>query len=164
MAITVDPITVLPSKITSVLPSLVAVTIDEPEPVPDEEAELEKLVASSDADFDEIVKFGSLCSVMVPDIFLSSGISTTDVVAGGHAYYIDLGNLHGDKTVVVGSKSKIYRINNVNTTLFYDDSPRAQMDGGAGCLSQIWSVFFIMSGTFATSSKVAFACMVLLPR
>ena len=52
MAITVDPIKVLPSKITSVSPSLVVVTIDKPEPVSDEEAELENLVASSDADLD----------------------------------------------------------------------------------------------------------------
>ena len=132
MVITVDPITVLPSKITSVSPSLVAVTIDEPEPLPDEEAELEKLVASSDDDLDEIIKFGSLCSVMVPDTFLSSGISTADVVAGDPVYHIDLGNLHDDEIIVAGSKSKIYCINKVDTTLFYDESPRAQMDGGAG--------------------------------
>ena len=120
MAITVDPITVLPLKITSVSPSLVAVTIDEPEPVPDKEAELKKLVACSDADLDEIIKFGSLCSVMIPDTFLSSGISIVDVVVGDPVYHIDLGNLHDDKTVVAGSKSKIYRINNIDTTLFYD--------------------------------------------
>ena len=60
MAITVDPITVLPSKIISVPPSLVTVIIDEPELVPDEGVELEKLVASSDANLDEIIKFGSL--------------------------------------------------------------------------------------------------------
>ena len=47
-------------------------------------------------------------------------------------YHIDLGNLNDDETVVAGSKSKIYRINKVDTTLFYDDSPRAQMNGGAG--------------------------------
>ena len=69
---------------------------------------------------------------MVPYTFLFSGIFTADVVAGDPVYHIDLGNLHDDKTVVAGSKSKIYRINNINTTLFYDDSPRAQMDGGAG--------------------------------
>ena len=125
MVITVDPITVLPSKITSVSPSLVAVTIDEPEPVPDEGAELEKLVASSDVDLDKIIKFGSLYSVMVLDTFLSSGISTADVVAGDLVYHIDLGNLHDDETVVVGNKSKIYYINKVDTTLFYNDSPRA---------------------------------------
>ena len=132
MVITVDPITVLPSKITSVSPSLVAVIIDEPEPVPNEEAKFERVISSSDADLDEIIKFGSLCSVMIPDTFLSSGISIVDVVVGDPVYHIDLGNLHDDKTVVAGSKSKIYCINNVNTTLFYDDSPRAQMDGGDG--------------------------------
>ena len=132
MAITVDPITVPHSKITSVSPSLVAVKMDEPEPVFDEESKLEKLVASSDADFDEIIKLGTLCSVMVPDTFLSSGVSIADVVVGDPVYPIDLGNLHDDETVVAGSKSKIYRVNNVDTTLFYDDSPGAQMDGGAG--------------------------------
>ena len=130
MAITVDSITVLPSKITSVSPSLVTITIDEPGPIPNEDAELVKLVASSDADLVEITKFGSLCSVMVPDAFLSSGISTTDVVGGDTVYHIDLGNLHHDRTVVAGSKSKIYRINKVDTTLFLVDSPRARMDGG----------------------------------
>ena len=124
MAITVNPIKVPPSKITFVSPSLVAVSIEEPEPVSDEEAELEKLVASSDVDLDEIIKFGSLCSVMIPETFLSNGISTADVVAGDLVYYIDLGNLHDDETVLAGSKSKICRINKVDTTLFYDDSPK----------------------------------------
>ena len=132
MVINVDPIKILLSKIISVSPSLVAVTIDEPEPVSDEEAELEKLVASSDADLDKIIKFGSLCSVMIPETFLSSGISTTDVVAGDLVYHIDLGNLYDDETVVAGSKSETYCINKVNTTLFYNDSPRAPMNGGAG--------------------------------
>ena len=40
MAITIDPIPVSPSKITSASPSLVAVSIDEPKQVPNEEAEL----------------------------------------------------------------------------------------------------------------------------
>ena len=52
MVITVDPIKVLPSKIISISASLAAVTIDEPEPVSDQEVKLEKLVASSDADLD----------------------------------------------------------------------------------------------------------------
>ena len=55
--ITVDPIIVTPSKITSVSQSLVAVSINEPVPVPDKEAELEKLVESSDADLNEVIKF-----------------------------------------------------------------------------------------------------------
>ena len=61
MAITVDTIIVPPLKITAVSPSLVTVSIDKPEPVSDDKAELEKLVASSDADLHEINKFGSLC-------------------------------------------------------------------------------------------------------
>ena len=129
MAITVDPIIVPTSKLTSVSPSLVAVSIDEPVLVPDNKAELEKLVESSDADLDEVIKFGSLCSVMIPETFLSSGISTADVVADNPAHHIDLGNLHDDETVVAGSKTKIYRLNKVDTTVFYDDSPQAQMDG-----------------------------------
>ena len=95
---------------------------------------------------------------MIPETFLSSVISTAYVVAGDPVYHIDLGNLHDDEAVVAGSKSKIYRINKVDTTLFYDDSLRAQMDG------EIWSVFFMMSNISMTSSRIAFACMVLLPR
>ena len=81
MAITVDPTIVSPSKITSFSPNLVVVSINEPAPVPDNEAELEKLVASSDADLNEVIKFRSLCSVMIPETFLCSGISTVDIVA-----------------------------------------------------------------------------------
>ena len=62
MVITIDPIIVLPSKITSVSLSLVDVSINEPVPVSDNKAELKKLVESSDVDFDEVIKFGSLCS------------------------------------------------------------------------------------------------------
>ena len=122
MAITVDPIPLSPSKITSVSPSLVAVSIDEPDPIPNEEVELEKLVESSDSDLDEVIRFGSLCSVMIPEMFLSCGISTGDVVADNPVYHIDLGNLHDDKTVVAGSKTKTYRLNKVDTTVFYNDS------------------------------------------
>ena len=93
VAVTIDPISVSPSKITLVLPSLVAVSIDEPKHVPDEEAELEKLVASSDADLDEVIKFDSLCLVMIPETFLSCGISTADVVADNPVYHVDLGTL-----------------------------------------------------------------------
>ena len=130
MAITVNPIPVSPSKITPVSPSLVAVSIDMPEHVSDDEAELEKLVASSDADLDEVIRFGSLCLVMISETFLSCGIPTADVVADNPVYHIDLGTLHGDETVVAGSKTT--RLNKINTTMLYDDSPQAQMDGGAG--------------------------------
>ena len=65
MVITVDQIIVPPSKITSVSSSLVVVSMNEPVPVPDDEAELEKLMASNDADLDQIIKFPSLCSVYV---------------------------------------------------------------------------------------------------
>ena len=145
MAITVNPIKLLPLKIMSVSPSIITVTTDEPESVLDEEAELEKLVASSDADLDEIIKFGSLCSVMIPETFLSSGISTTNVVADDLVYHIDLGNLPNDVTVVVGSKFKIYCINKVDTTIFYDDSPRAQMVGDAGMsIQNLVNIFHIV--------------------
>ena len=100
MAITVDLIIVPLSKITSISPSLVAVSINEPVPVPDNKDKLEKLVESSDADLDEVIKFGKLCSFMIPEIFLSSGISTADVVADNPAHHIDLGNLHDDETIV----------------------------------------------------------------
>ena len=133
MAITADPIPLSRSKIPSVSPStqpsLVAVSIDEPEPIPDEEVELEKLVESSDSDLDEVIRFGSLCSVMIPETFLSCGISTADVNADNPVHHIDLDTLQDDKTVVAGSKT--INLNKLDTTLFYDDSPRAQMDGGA---------------------------------
>ena len=63
---------------------------------------------------------------MIPETFLSTGISTADVVTNNH---IDLGSLYDDETVVAGSKTKTYRLNKVDTTVFYDDSPQAQMDG-----------------------------------
>ena len=69
---------------------------------------------------------------MIPETFLSSGISTADVVAGDPVYCIDLCNLHDDETIVAGSKSKSYRINKVDTTLFYDEFSRAHLDGDAG--------------------------------
>ena len=90
------------------------------------------MVASSDVDLDEIIKFGSLCSVMIPETFLSNKISTADVVTDNPMYHIDLVNVHDDKIVVVGSKSKTYRLNKVDTTLFYNDSSQAQMNGGTG--------------------------------
>ena len=67
---------------------------------------------------------------MIPETFLSCGISTADVVADNPVYHIDLGTLQDEKTVVAGSK--IINLNKLDTILFYDDSPRAQMDGGAG--------------------------------
>ena len=159
MAITIDPITVSPSKITSVSPSLVAVSIDEPELIPNEEAGLEKLVELSDSNLDEVIKFGSLCSVMIPETFLSCGSSTADVVADNPVYRLDFGTLQDDETVVAGSK--ILNLNKMDTTLFYDDSPRAQMDGGTRVsITSGWSVFFIIFGTSMPSSKVAFVCTV----
>ena len=132
MAIIVNPIPVSPSKITSVSLSLVAVSINEPEHVSDDEVELEKLVASSDSDLDEVIKFGSLCLVMIPEIFLSTGISTADIVANNPVYHIDLGTLHDDATIVAGIHRKIHHVNKIDTTIFYDDSPQSQIDGGAG--------------------------------
>ena len=43
MVITVNPIIVSSSKITAVSPSLVAVSIDDPEPISDDKAELKKV-------------------------------------------------------------------------------------------------------------------------
>ena len=133
MAITVDPIplscTKVPSVSPSTQPSLVAVSIDEPEPIPDEEVELKKLVKSSDSDLDEVIQFGSLCLVLIPETFLSCGISTADIIADNHVYHIDLGTLQDEDTAV--TRSKLINLNKLDTTLFYDDSPRAQMDGGA---------------------------------
>ena len=111
MAITADFITVPPSKITSVSPSLVAVSINEPIRASNNKAELEKLAVSSDAELNEMIKFRSLCSVKIPEIFLSRGIFTVNVVADNPVYHIDLDNLHDDKTVVAGSKTKTYRLN-----------------------------------------------------
>ena len=57
MAITVDPIIVSPPRITCVSIRLVSVSVsvDDPVPVPDDEAELEKLVESSDEDLDQVI-------------------------------------------------------------------------------------------------------------
>ena len=93
---------------------------------------MEKLVESSDSDLDEVIKFGSLCLVMIPEIFLSTGISTADIVANNPVYHIDLGTLHDDATIVAGIHRKIHHVNKIDTTIFYDDSPQAQMNGGAG--------------------------------
>ena len=131
MEVTIDPIIVLPSKITSVSPSLVAVSVDDSVPVPDDKEELEKLVESSDEGLDEVIKFGSLCLVMISEIFLSPGISTIGVVASNPVHHVDLGTLHDDETIFAGSKSKIHCLNKVDATVFYDDSPWAQIDGGA---------------------------------
>ena len=69
---------------------------------------------------------------MIPETFLSSGISTVNVVADNPVYHIDPDNLHNDNTVVVGSKTKTYHLNKVNTTLVYNDSSQTQMDSGTG--------------------------------
>ena len=93
MAITADPIIVPPLKITYLPPSLVAVSIDDPVMVPNDEAELEKLVESRDTDLDETINFRSLCSVIIPKTFLSTGISTADIVVNNPVYHIDVGML-----------------------------------------------------------------------
>ena len=97
LAIKVDTIPLSRSKILSVSPStqpsLIAVSIDGPNPISDEEVELEKLVESSDSSLDEVIQFDSLCSVMIPETFLSCGISTTDVVADNPVHHINLGTL-----------------------------------------------------------------------
>ena len=121
MTITVDPIIVPPSKIISISPSLVAVSVDDTVSVPDDEAEFKKLFKSSDEDLDEVIRLESLCSVMIPKTFLSAGISTADNVANNPVHH---------KTIVAESKSKIYCLNKVDATFFYDDSPWAQMNDG----------------------------------
>ena len=80
---------------------------------------MEKLVASNNSDLDEVIKFGSLCLVMIPEIFLS----TADIIANNPVYHINLGTLHDDDTIVAGSHRKIHRVNKIDTTISYDDSP-----------------------------------------
>ena len=104
-------------------PVLVAVTIQPA--VVDEDAELEKLVASSDADLEDIVRFGSLCSVLIPDYCLSTGISTADVFGDNPA---DMDCSPDDDTITTGNI--LSKINCPDHVVFYDE-PRAQMDGGA---------------------------------
>lgn len=60
---------------------------------------------------------------MIPKTSLSAGISTADIIADNAVYHIDLGTLHDDETVVTGSKSKIYCLNKVDATIFYDEFP-----------------------------------------
>ena len=69
---------------------------------------------------------------MIPETFLPTGISTVDVVANNPVDHINLGTLHDDDTIVAGSNRKVHRVNKIDTTIFYDDSPQAQMDNGAG--------------------------------
>ena len=69
---------------------------------------------------------------MILETFLSAGISTADIVVNSSVHHIDLGTQHNNETIVAGSTSKIYCLNKVNATVFYDDSPWAQMDSGAG--------------------------------
>ena len=123
MAITVDPIIVPSLKITTVSPSLVAFYIDDPVPVLDDKAELDKLVESSDADLHKIIKLRCLCSVTIPETFLSGRISTANIVADNSVYHNDLDNLHNNETIVARCKNKTYCLTKVDTTVFYDDSP-----------------------------------------
>ena len=104
-------------------PVLVAVTIQPA--IIDEDAELEKLVESSDADLEDIVRFGSLCSVLIPDYCLSTGISTADVFGDNPA---DMDCSPDDDTITTGNI--LSKINCPDHVVFYDE-PRAQMDGGA---------------------------------
>ena len=64
-------------------------------------------------------------------IHFSAGISTTNLVANNPVYYIDLGDLYDDETVVAGSKSKVYCLNKVDATIFCD-SFWAQIDNRVG--------------------------------
>ena len=99
-----------------------------------------------------MIKFESLCSVIIPENFLSSGISTADVVADNH---IDLGNQHDDETVLAGIKTKIYCLKKVDTTLFYNDSPQVQMNGGAGMsVTNLVSLLHISRSSMHLSNKV----------
>ena len=56
--------------------------------------ELEKLGESSDVDLDEVICFGSLCSVMILELLFSTGISITDVVTGNSIHPIEFGTLY----------------------------------------------------------------------
>ena len=162
MVITVYQIKVPPSKITSISPSLVVIAIDDPVPVLNDEAELKKLVESSDANLDKVIKFGSLCLVMIPETFHSTGISTTNIVANNPVYHIDLGNLHNDDTIVAGNKSKTYCLNKVDNTVFYDDSPWDQMDSGASVsITNLVSLLHNKNSS-TQSTRVMSVCMVLL--
>lgn len=99
IAITLELIIPSPSKITFVSPKLVVVSSDEHVPVPDNEAELERLVES-----DEIICFGSRCSVIIPQTFCATGISTVGIVPDNPVHHIDPGALHNDKKIVAEKK------------------------------------------------------------
>ena len=96
MAITVKSIV---AKLT-----LVAVSVD---PLiikqVNKEAELEKLIESSDSDLEVVIYFGSFCPITTPDNFLSAGISTANVVADEPIYRVSIGTLQHNETVVAGS-------------------------------------------------------------
>ena len=69
---------------------------------------------------------------MIPETFLSAGISIAYIVTNNPVYHIDLGTLYDDETIIAGSKDEIYRLNKVNTTICYDHPLQAQIDSGAG--------------------------------
>ena len=99
---------------------------------------------------------------MIPENFLSSGVSTADVVADDPVYHIDLGNLHNDDTIVAGNKSKTYCLNKVDNTVFYDDSPWDQMDSGASVsITNLVSLLHNKNSS-TQSTRVMSVCMVLL--
>ena len=87
-----------------------------------DEAELEKLIDSTEDDLDDVIAYKSLATVIVPD-FVLNGAATSDVF--GDDYYGDDHEANCDVTVTAG----INQLNN-NDTVFYDEV-RAQMDGGA---------------------------------
>ena len=57
---------------------------------------------------------------MIPETFMSTGISTSDIVTNNRVHHIELGTLHDDETVVAGSKNKVYCLNRVDSTFFHD--------------------------------------------
>jgi hypothetical protein len=88
----------------------------------EDDAELEKLIDSTEDDLDDAIAYKSLSTVTVPN-FVVNGIATSDVL--GDDYYGDDHETNCDATVTAG----VNKIDN-NESIFYDEI-RAQMDGGA---------------------------------
>jgi hypothetical protein len=123
-----EPIkSVIPDKIksTSKIKSATSISSESSttvESVEDEDdAELEKLVDSTEDDLDDVIAYKSLSTVTVPD-FVVNGIATSDIL--GDDYYGDDHENNCDATVT----ADVNKIGN-NESIFYDKI-RAQMDGG----------------------------------
>lgn len=61
------------------------------------------LIKSSDAILEVVIHLGSLCSIIIPDTFLSAGISIANPIANEQIYHVDIGTFQDNQTVFADS-------------------------------------------------------------